>query len=186
MIRGIAISGKAGAGKSSLARAFADELGGGVILAFGDQLKVEVKKLYGLEKNDPGGREHLIDHGESMRASDPLHWLFAVDRSIRSAQTIGRVPIIDDVRFRLEYEYLRALGFYLVRVEAHSVIRRNRLISSGADPFIVDSPTTTETSLDEHPFDFRVWNDGLAGGVDHLARAILRCIDDHQEWESVA
>lgn len=173
MIRGIAISGKAGSGKSTLAKALAAELGSASVVAFGDALKREVKARYGLDKNDPGGRAALIGHGEKMRRDDPLHWLFALDPAIRAAWDGERVPIIDDLRFRLEYEYLRALGFYAVRVEAHPVLRRLRIRAAGGDESIVENAGETETMLDGHPFDFRVWNDGLA---DNDCRGIARAI----------
>jgi hypothetical protein len=155
-LNGIAISGKAGSGKTTLAGYVVDELKARGIpayrCAFGDELKRQVRELYGVEKNDPNGRVLLIGHGEAQRDSDPLYWIRALATHIDARE--GGFPVIDDLRFPTELAWALGKSFLTVRLEARADVRLSRLTAAGKETAIVDSHSFTETALDRCHDDF--------------------------------
>ena len=149
---GLAISGKAGSGKSTMAKhvlAACEERGIPVVrVAFGDELKREVMELYGIDKHMVGGREALIRHCEQRRQEDPFYWIKPVAQRVRLAQVCGVLPVIDDLRFLTEYRWAQGVGLVTVRMVASAEWRAVRLERQGLDPWITDSSSVTETELD--------------------------------------
>jgi dephospho-CoA kinase len=178
VVRPIAISGKAGAGKSALAAALVDAMYPDARrVAFADEIKSEVKELFGLEKGDPGGREKLIDHGEGKRNEDPDYWIAKLEWTLEYIVRPGVVPVIDDLRFERELEWCRNRGFYIVRVDAPLECRLDRLRSGGHSLDVVYSRHAGETELDGAEFDFRWSNGGWDGcTIECTAERILRRI----------
>lgn len=164
-MNGVAFSGKAGAGKTTLAEltiaALKKRGHPAYPLAFGDALKREVRELYGVEKNDPAGRALLIGHGEARRDSDPLYWIRKVDYTLDELGWSSFV-VLDDLRFPTELAWAKGRGFLTVRIDAPNHLRTRRLSSIGADPSIVTSASRTEVGLDKcyADFDLLVKNDG--------------------------
>jgi hypothetical protein len=136
-IPGYAISGRAGAGKSTLCRNLIDELTvrgvPAVRVSFGDALKQEVYDRYGVSKDDPGGRELLVSHGETMRRRDPLHWVRPFAERAVMEMRLGYLVVCDDLRFLSELGWVHAAGFNLVRLEVPAHICAAR-IAQPPDP----------------------------------------------------
>jgi hypothetical protein len=158
-VRGIAISGRAGAGKSTLADALVRDHGF-VRLAFADALKAEVYALTGLSKYDPGGRDELIRHGDGRRLENPDHWIEQLAERHRLATVCGFPCVIDDLRFKREASWCRDNGFVLVRIDAPLSYRRSRLAHQGLDAAFAESDGPGETELEIAPplWDASVWN----------------------------
>lgn len=161
MILGVAYSGRAASGKSTRARELVDELAKGgrtaTILSFADEMKREVYELYGIRKSDRGGRAALIRHAERRRLEDPFYWPHRMAPALERALLRREVPIVDDLRFRVEATWLAARGFYLVRVDVPAPVRAARLEARGEDPSFAYSTIPGEAQLDRwHGFDRRV------------------------------
>ena len=158
MIVGVAFSGRAASGKSTLARALVDELAshgrGATILSFADEIKREVYELYGIRKSDEGGRAALIRHGERRRLEDPLYWPRRMAPALVEVLERREVPIVDDLRFRVEASWLGHRGFYLVRVSTPAALCALRLAERGENPAFAYSQGASEAQLDRwHGFD---------------------------------
>jgi hypothetical protein len=168
VIKGFAISGKAGAGKTTFAKAVSWELWHlgarrSVRAPLGDALKVILWERRGMTKDDPGGREELMALGDELRAENPNVFCEKLDEMFEADQRIalaGWIPIVDDVRRRNELEWARAKGFYLVRIEAGLEQRAAWLRDRGSDPLVAWSNHLTEVDLDDCPdlFDHIVYN----------------------------
>jgi DNA helicase HerA-like ATPase len=176
-VRGVAISGKAGSGKSTFADLLVSSLAERGIcakrFAFGTRLKQETEAAYGVRKGDPAGRACLVYHGERRRATDPLYWIRLLARDI-DAEGSYVFPVIDDLRFTTELAWAMGAGFFVVRLEADRETRLARLLAAGHDGSIVDHTEPTETGLDRSGEDFdAVYENGdgapLAAYADALA-----------------
>jgi phosphomevalonate kinase len=164
VIRGFAIGGKAGAGKNALADSLSSallELGHWPTqLAFGDVLKAEVWSRFRLKKDDPGGRQRLIEWGDHRRAQHPDYFVKALSKIITASTPYSMLPIITDVRRHNEFDYCRDAGFYMVRVEAPRTMRMWALEGRGEDVSLVDVVHPTECELDWlSMWDYVVLND---------------------------
>lgn len=176
-MRPIAISGKAGAGKSALAELLVEALYPDARrVSFADAIKKKVWDTYRLQKSDPGGREKLIEVGETLRDANPDHWIHQLAFTIDHVwPPDSYIPVIDDLRFRRELEWCRERGFYVVRVDAPTTERLGRLISGGHDVEVVYSRHPGETELDGADFDFRFSNGSLDGcTLDCVAEKVIR------------
>lgn len=135
--RGLALSGRAGSGKSTLARLLVDELEMlgicGEVVSFGAALKQEVEELFGLTKDDPGGREKLVEWGEKRRNADPLHWVNAFAVTAQYTWRKGSVVICDDLRFISELGWCHQSGLDTVRLEVPTHVAAAR-ITQPPDP----------------------------------------------------
>jgi dephospho-CoA kinase len=170
---GVAISGRAGAGKTTLASHLVNY--GYTRVAFGDAIKAEVLKLYGLTKHDPGGREKLIEHGDARRLADPDHWIRPVADRVRLAQVCDCHVVIDDLRFARELEWARSLGFIIVRIDAPLELRRERLAAQGLDPDFAKANGPGETELERIPYH---WDEYVFNSGDGVCRAAAARITD--------
>ena len=149
MIPGIAISGRAAAGKSTLARELREALNRRAeIISFAAPIKALVKHHHGLDKSDPGGRDALIGLGDSLRRKDKDIWIRPLLGHAELIRSRGLVPICDDLRFLREYEILRHRGWLLVRVDAFPADRRVRLAQAGLDPEFAYSQEPGEVELE--------------------------------------
>lgn len=174
---GIAVSGKAGAGKGALADLLIDGMypsHAGVRFGFADAIKRDVLAEHGLRKGDPGGRDKLIEVGEARRREDAHHWIKVLEPQLRSAWSRGQVIVVDDLRFPEELEFLHGHGFFTVKVWAESDVRERRLVADGHDPLIVRSMDVTECALDGAVgFDEVVWNGGDRTNLELEAQRVL-------------
>lgn len=173
----IAITGKANSGKNTISKLLMEEIhkfefNNSYTLAFADPIKEMIrlaypdiprKWLYGPSKfrNEviPGAfkngvpltiRQCLIDIGNDFgRANKPDIWLFNFD--IRFAKIMNRNPglvIVTDCRFRNEFEHLKNLGFYQIRLLRDSYSKIN------------DVSETNQDGILDNEFDFVINNNG--------------------------
>lgn len=166
---GVAISGKAGAGKDTLA----NELGAVLAqrgtwasrIGFSDALKEDVLRIWGLTKEDPGGRDRLVEYGLAARREDPDVWVSRLAQKVDSLSPHGFFPIVADLRYANEHAWARDVGYLLVRIDTLRLDRMAVLARRGEDPDFADSDLESEVALDDAEFDVRVWNphNGMAG-----------------------
>lgn len=162
-MKGFALSGKAGAGKDTLAGMIFDLLAEqghwGARLAFGDDVKAETLQRFGVTKEDPGGRARIIRVGEKRRLRDPLHWVKMIEPRLAQTLAYGVVPVITDLRFRTELRWARQSDLFTVRVDASLHDRCRRLNERGEHPQFAESVEPGECELDDETFDYRFLND---------------------------
>jgi phosphomevalonate kinase len=180
-IPGFALSGKAGAGKSTFARVIANELAmlgnrPSCLFAFAIPLKNEVYKRTGLKKGDPGSRDEMIALGKKLRAEDPEYFIKKMSDLYATVREAGLCPIIDDVRYANELEWCKAQGMYTIRVESTSSERFRRLAQVGYETSIVDSDHESECQLDSlvpHGFDSVLLNETFQVCLNCAARQAI-------------
>lgn len=184
---GIAISGRAGSGKSTFAGLLVEMLDEAGIpserMSFADELKREVFELYGITKDDVGGRDVLIRHGEARRLADPDVYIRPVDKRARLAQVCGILPVIDDLRFRREYEWAGRCGLVTVRVVATMAWRASRLSAQGFDGSFAWSGEVGEVDLDGLKHDWGVLN-GPGAKLRERAVGLLEALQKEREPEA--
>lgn len=129
----VAISGKAGVGKSTLANLIAAETGGQV-LAFADALRLAVAEHYGFRHEtvfcpvfksltfrvgarEQTGREILQNFGMLLRKADPNYWVEQAMLAIEVSH--APVVILDDLRFVEELHACMEHGALLVRLHPY-------------------------------------------------------------------
>lgn len=175
----IGLSGKAGAGKTTLANHLTSEYGYHQF-AFADALKDVVgrafgfsdEQLYGDQKEIPDPRfgksprwclQYLGT--EVFRSIWPEIWIWNLRQSIMDfLSTNGqRLIVVTDVRFRDEAEALRRLGAALIRIE-----RPGALATEGVPDHV------SETDLDTWPlWDQVIFNEGSIEELFGLADLVL-------------
>jgi len=174
---GIALSGKAGAGKNELGRTIGAMLATDGVwsaqVALADAVKEETKRVYGLTKNDPGGRERLVEVGHGMRQVCPDYWIRQLAKSVDSLRPYGLIPILTDLRYLNEYEWARENHWLIARVDATPTDRAVVLSQRGEDRDFAWTDHPSETELDEVEFAVRFWNPhGSLSVLSHYGRQI--------------
>ena len=171
--RRLALAGKMGAGKTSVAELLMRRHGY-VRLAFADQLRAMLEPAYGkIDKASIyatfngiiSGRQLLQQSGAALRSMDEAILLRSLARRI--AELSPRMPIvIDDVRLPVEAEFVRDLGFTVVRLECDAETRKHRTGATWSEiPDVteeVEFPALTVNTahLDPH---------GVVGLIDAIA-----------------
>lgn len=164
----IAISGKARSGKTEAAKAIAMANPNFYMLSFAKPLKRMAMDQFGLTEEDIedkkrvitlGGkditvRSLLIEIGLMYRRIDPDFWVKKLWNEAESCITFDRDIVIDDMRFKNEFYFLKAKGATTIRVERPGIE-------------LIDDPS--EKDLDEEIFDLSILNDGTLD--DHHANA---------------
>lgn len=123
----VAISGKMGSGKTTLAKALQTEFSqmpdlydtNGFypeIRGFGAPIR-ELLAAGGITKDHSDYRKAAQNLGMTMREIDPCFWIRAFHNHAKAS------VIIDDLRFKNEYEFCKQRGFYLIRVAAGGTTR---------------------------------------------------------------
>jgi hypothetical protein len=146
-VRPIAITGRAGTGKSTLAAAIVELEPRLRRASFAAELKADLAEL-GVQKGQPHAREVMIAYGQNRRAVCPDYW---IDRARRACGGTFAGHVLDDVRFRNELAALRAAGALVVRLECDELERAKRLGLEPLDPFL-SSSDPSEAELDDLPF----------------------------------
>lgn len=150
----IGTSSKKRGGKNTAADEILRRLPGGKQIAFADALKDEVCKALGisrdeLERNKAIFRQILQWWGTAYRreyCGNKNYWIEQVDNVIQHYRgTNIRYFVITDVRFHNEYEYVKNLGGFILRIE-----------SSRCD---MEDQHQSEVELDQARFDLRLRND---------------------------
>lgn len=173
----VAISGKMGSGKTTLARALQHEFSDPVnwyesesyipqIIGFGAPIR-ELLSRGNINKHDAQFREAAQNMGMAMREIDPKFWINVF------YNTAPASVIIDDLRFKNEFEWCKRHGFYLIRLLAPYPIREAR----GAD--VSRDFHVSETELDEQEgWDFACLNTNYTD-TTALAKILLPKIREH-------
>lgn len=168
---GVAISGKAGAGKTTLAKAILEltrpHLRGA---SFAAALKDDLARI-DVEKGDPGFRElaqiYGTEHARAKYGAD--YWVRRLAETNRG--TLEGL-VIDDMRFPNEHAACSRAGLLLVRVDAPYLVRTERLGYPCPDH-------SSETAMDgiDHDLDLYVDGDKLAATPAALAQVVLGYLD---------
>jgi energy-coupling factor transporter ATP-binding protein EcfA2 len=113
----IAIYGKAGSGKSTLASALSRRYHNIPIRSFAGPLKLGCRAMGAVVEGPNKDREILQIIGTDVfrRIKGPDHWVNLMDTLTPSRNDTGL--IIDDVRFRNEYDWAGQNGFCVIKLE---------------------------------------------------------------------
>lgn len=170
MYRGIAISGKAGAGKDTACNELMRNDSRYVRISFADELKRIAGELTGLDFTDEKVKEAnrwflQVLGTELMRRFDENYW---VKKAVAKAERLiaeGKIPICTDARFPNEIDALKAAGFYAVRLNVSEDVQRAR----GREP----TYHASEIALDDYKGFNMNFNSGMITCTPQkLARAI--------------
>ena len=182
---GLAVSGKAGVGKTTFCRLLAERLDArGAVAArvsFAAELKLEVFERYGLRKGQPGWRDRAVAHGAWRRETcGEDYWVRRTMQRIRRAYAEGYTPLVDDLRLVGELDAVHEHGMVCARLDAPAHVRAARLRANGLEPDAAFSTDPTECELDDRDdFALRIINDDdctmgdLRGHADRLVREAL-------------
>src|SRR5690554_2116514 len=107
-------------------------------------------------------RKLYQDVGSALRALDPDVWIRQAERSMRVWESYRdtRGIVIDDLRQPNEYEWAKANGFVIIRVNANEDTRLARAQAEGDAFSIEDLRHETEQYVDGFVVDYDIWNDG--------------------------
>lgn len=170
----IAISGKAQAGKTHVARLVASNVPGSVVRGFASELRAELTRAgiaeTFLQEKTPAARSLMQAWGAARRATDPGHWVRALRAEAENLEDRGcPLLLIDDLRFENEAQRLRADGAYLVRLRR--IRTRDEAPALSMDQQLDPSETSldfwTDWDLDEAAASGDLLK--LAGIAQHLA-----------------
>ena len=161
------------AGKDTVANRLHYEHGFEYPIAFGSALKRLAHNIFMDVPKEPKPRK-LYQFMNKMREYDPDVWIkhleimyeYYVDK--RSTKGI----VLTDIRQPNEYEWARANGFIIVKVEAPAEIRKER--AKRSDDFSEEDLThSTESYADEFAFDYSITNDGSLDELKAKVDAIM-------------
>ena len=148
----IALSGKAGSGKTTLAKRLVEDFGF-ARLSFAGALKEELTSLLGLglpefEADKRKWRPLLQVWGSARRDVSEGYWVRKL--LVRLPVNRGSPVVIDDLRYENEAQALKREGFYLVRLDCPSLdsIRYLRGQGMGIEEADVIRMHPSETDLD--------------------------------------
>lgn len=153
-------------------------------LAFGDALKRIAHEAFPWVSEHPKPRALYQNVGQLMREVEPDIWIRHAERRVggiidhrSSYDYVKHIGIVlTDVRQPNEYDWCRANGFTVIRVNAPQELRVERANSVG-DAFELNHLThETESHIEGFDADFEVVNDGtvaeLQAQVDKIMGAI--------------
>lgn len=161
----VALSGKAGSGKTTLSKQMVELYGQGraTINSFAAKLKEIAVDLYGMDP-DPAKKDRRLLQTlgtEGLRTVvddsgyvwDDVWVRYLLRKMDRQADGFAKqraplLQIVDDMRFRNEFEALRAAGFLMVRLEVSDETRAKRL-GVGLERLSVMDKHVSETDLDD-------------------------------------
>lgn len=115
--------------------------------AFADELKNMVYQNFGVTKEHINGRKILQLYGQIGRLVDDLFWVQKATSNTKKDDNI----IITDLRYKNEANFLKIMGYKLIRVNANYETR----LSRGKLEYEDD---TSETDLDDYVFDYYINN----------------------------
>lgn len=152
----VAFSGKAGSGKSTIAKALV-ERHGFMRLNFAAELKRLCWNYFPRIMTTPKEtyRGLLQEVGQLFRKWNPLIWVGFVIREVHrlEKENPGMRIVVDDLRYENELHALEHLGFLIVRVERDPKLR-------AAWGYNVEDSHPSEIALDEKEFPLYLQNNG--------------------------
>jgi dephospho-CoA kinase len=164
----IGITGHMGSGKSAAAEYIAQKYGF-VRMRISGKMR-EISQELGLEIT----RDLLQGIGKFFREFDDDVWIRYLGRKI---QTSTDSIVVDDIRRMNEVEYLKSLGFKIIRIESSSETRKMR-IEARMNKKISNqdwerwSSHLTEIQVTQLPVDYTITNNGtlkeLTNQIDNL------------------
>ena len=161
------------AGKDTVANRLYYEHGFEHPIAFGDKMKRTFYDLFPHLKDGPKPRKELRNFAENAREIYADVWIKHLESMYEyyADQRSTSGIVLTDIRQPNEYEWARANGFIIVKVEAPAEIRKERAKQS--DDFSEEDLThPTEIYTDEFAFDYSIVNGGslceLQAKVDAL------------------
>jgi|TARA_B110000285_G_scaffold45756_1_gene51167 Cdc6-like AAA superfamily ATPase len=181
----IAISGKMGSGKTTLANEILHQFNSGysgqsTMVSLGAAVK-EVARNYFLMPDDVKDRSLLQQIGQQFRTIKENVWvdIMLIDVQGMADSTSIELCICDDVRFENELELLQADGWMTIRLTVDESEQKRRLECAYADNWRTHwehRNEISETELDNtEGFDLTLHNLGLED-VPHNASEILELI----------
>jgi len=149
VLSNIAIFGRTGSGKTTVAEYLAEKYGY-ARSNVGSTVREICKLLFNSES-----KTLLNQVCDAMKAIDENVWL----RTALSTIASGQLVVFDSMRFRNDYEYLSKQGFYLWKISAPLDVRIARLHERGQefDPGI-DELYRGEVELENYVFDSYIDN----------------------------
>jgi dephospho-CoA kinase len=179
---GLAVSGKAASGKSTLAlllmKGLSERGYHSRRLSFAEPIYREVEEQFGLRKGDPGWRHAMTSHSRERRAANPNYWIEQAAVEVTRLHTGGLVPIFDDLRLLSELTWLHDSGFATIRVDAPDAVRLERLRDQGFETGVVQASDETEIELDQAEFDVRL-DTSTCGGISGLETLAQQLLDQY-------
>lgn len=164
----IVISGKAGAGKDTLASILCDKLEAldqqVLITHYADLVKFMCKSYFGWDgKKDEYGR-HLMQYvgTDIVRKQNPNYWVDYIIGVLKIFEGEWDHVIIPDCRFPNEIDRLKEAGFEVIHI---------RILRPGMDSALTEKQQQhiSETAMDHVEADYTVWNIGC---LDALRESI--------------
>jgi|SRR5690625_1640692 len=163
-INRIALTGKMRSGKSTISN-YLTEIHDYKRIAFGDALKRYAHEIFdGLFDSDAEmvakPRRLYRQFGQKMREIDSDVWVKQVERKMNAWESVTvHGIVIDDLRQPNEFEWARANGFTIIRINANEDTRLERARAAGDDFSLEDLRHETELHVDDFVVDFDYWND---------------------------
>ena len=180
----IALTGKLRSGKSTIADilwlnydfekvSFATTLRQVAELLFGHMHEYNNESPTGYSKP----RALLQTLGQKMREIDEDVWVRQAEQAVLWAEDSRRTAgvVIDDLRQPNEYEWARANGFIIIRVEADEALRLKRAEQAGDSFSEEDMAHDTEQHVDKFDVDYTIVNNG---DMDELERQVDEIMSD--------
>jgi len=159
----IAIGGKAGVGKTTMARYLAEKYDYKII-SIADQVKFIAHLIFDMKNKDRG---LLQDIGKKMREIKPTVWIDYTIKRVFEGDT-DRI-VIDDMRFPNEYNRFNENGFVLVKITADRELCVDRLLKRDGNFDLKKLDDESETALDDIEFPEVIDNNG---GFDEFYKRI--------------
>jgi len=120
-------------------------------------------------------RALLQELGQKMREIDEDVWIKQAEQDVKLAEawrgTAG--VVIDDLRQPNEYEWARANGFIIIRVEADEALRLKRAEQEGDSFSAEDMAHDTEQHVDGFSVDYTIVNDGDMNDLERQVDEIM-------------
>src|SRR5690625_61911 len=120
-------------------------------------------------------RALLQELGQKMREIVEDVWIKQAEQDVKLAEdwrsTAG--VVIDDLRQPNEYEWARANGFIIIRVEADEALRLKRAEQEGDSFSAEDMAHDTEQHVDGFSVDYTIVNDGDMNDLERQVDEIM-------------
>lgn len=113
--------------------------------------------------------------GQKMREIDEDVWIKQAEQDVKLAEAWRSTAgvVIDDLRQPNEYEWARANGFIVIRVEAGEALRLERAEQEGDSFNEEDLAHDTEQHSDKFDVDYTIINDGDLADLERQVDEIM-------------